>query len=136
MRKAIFLFSILALLMGAMVISAQDDDTPVENWCDEGGLWYLGDGLSLCNTQPDDANNTTMWVCGWVGAQHALGNISYELFLDFDATICSGDLLFTYYPDRWTAPPEPTPEPTSEPEPAATQIPQPLPVCDPINFGC
>jgi hypothetical protein len=104
MRKAIFLFSILALLLGALVVSAQDE-LSTANWCDEGGLWYIGDGLSLCNTQPDDANNQTMWVCGWVGAQHALGNLTYEMFLAYDATLCSGDLLFTLYPERWTPPP-------------------------------
>jgi hypothetical protein len=108
MRKAIFLFSILALLMGAMVISAQDDDTPVDpatfegNWCDEGGKWYdpveYAPFTNRCDAQPDAWSVAFMWVNGWYGALYDAGGITLEELGELDFTIL-GNIITGKHPE-------------------------------------
>jgi hypothetical protein len=115
MRKAIFLFSILALLMGALVVSAQDD-TPVDpatfegNWCNEGGKWYdpveYAPFTNRCDAQPDAWSVAFMWVNGWYGALYDAGGITFEALFELDPTI-AGNIITVDHPNLLIEPEPP-----------------------------
>jgi len=62
---------LLILLFSAIVIVAQE--TPVENWCDEGGVWDDG----RCG-EGSVEELIWHWTCGWYMAQVDKGEFSID----------------------------------------------------------
>jgi hypothetical protein len=91
-----------------LVVSAQDDDTPVDpatfegNWCDEGGKWYdpveYAPFTSRCEAQPDEWSRAFMWANGWYGALYDAGGITLGELLELAPTI-AGNIITINHPN-------------------------------------
>jgi hypothetical protein len=91
-----------------LVVSAQDDDTPVDpatfegNWCDEGGKWYdpveYAPFTSRCEAQPDEWSRAFMWANGWYGALYDAGGISLDELGELEFTIL-GNIVTINHPN-------------------------------------
>jgi hypothetical protein len=100
-RKFALLLGLLMLIVSVGIASAQD----MPNWCDApDGVWYYGDGLHKCNTQPDAWSNGFMWLAGYYGALYDAGEITLDELFAINPAI-AGHIIEVRLPQLLIAPP-------------------------------